>query len=176
MDRLRAAELLIRGGVPESDLSPAGTPRTSTAVSRRYNGLVDPPGAEELGRRTSELIHHFEPSVLLIGQAPEDAVIAFVIARALGISVVWSYIDEGLVTTHGTFPERGKVVLLADAFRDKRSIELLASRSHERGCRTVAVAALFEPDETVFAASTFPSVVLHRANPAAALEIGVSTS
>jgi len=159
--------------VPESDLASAGTPRVSSAVARRYNGLVDPPGAEELGRRTVELIHHFKPSVLLIGPAPEDAVIAFVIARALCISAVWSYIDEGLVTTHGTFPERGKVVLLAEAFRDKRSIEVLASRSHERGCRTVAIAALFEPDETAFAGSTFPNVVLHRANRAAALEIGV---
>jgi hypothetical protein len=144
------ARLLAKGGAP----------------GERYNGLLDPAGADELGEHLARLVRPYRPSVLLIGESAEDAVLAYVVARALGVPAIRSYVDEGVVVMQGDVPDGGSVVVLSVAFRDRRAIEALASRSRERHCRLVAAAALFETDPAVLAGLPFPGVVLYRADDA----------
>jgi hypothetical protein len=113
LDEDRALVLLAAGGVEPL----AGVPGRDDALPA-YNGLLDPPGVEQLGIELATRARELDPSVVLIWERPEDVALAHVVGRELGLSVVRAFDADGLVG-HGPGIEPGsRVLLVADAVRD----------------------------------------------------------
>jgi adenine/guanine phosphoribosyltransferase-like PRPP-binding protein len=99
----------------------------------KYNGLSDPPGAEELGRLLAERSRDAGATVVAVWEDPEDVVLGHVVGRELGLPVVRTYDADGLVGTGGPLPTAPRILLVADAVRDARvvrSARALAAREH----------------------------------------------
>jgi adenine/guanine phosphoribosyltransferase-like PRPP-binding protein len=113
LDEDRARKLLAAAAVVPT----AGRSERDDALPA-YNGLLDPPGVEQLGIELAARARELDPSVVLIWERPEDVALAHVVGRELGVSVVRAYDADGLVG-HGPGIEAGsRVLLVADAVRD----------------------------------------------------------
>lgn len=158
------ASLLAAGGVAAAPVK-----TTDEASNRRlpkYNGMLDPAGADTLGRELAEVLVAYRPTTVLIWEDPTDLILAHVTSRELSATVVQAFDADGLVGFIGTFPPESKVVLLADVFREYRIVKALALLVEQQGGTVVATAELF----TVFGESLahlpgVPSVVLAQLDP-----------
>lgn len=136
-------ELLRRGGLvlPEQQ---GETPAHPSWALPDYNGLHDPQGAELLGSELGGLLERFAPTRLLIWQDPADLVLGYVVARRLGVSAVRSYDLDGLVAFDGEFGTGARIALVADAFRDARSVRAMCALARQQGHEVAAAGALVD--------------------------------
>jgi adenine/guanine phosphoribosyltransferase-like PRPP-binding protein len=136
-DERRFLSLLARGGV-EADEGRLGGHHPP-----KYNGLVDPAGAEELATALASRVKG-DPSVVVIWEDPEDVVLGHVVARTLGLPVVRAYNADGLVG-HGAGLEAGAAVLfVADAVRDPVVVRAVRALAQRDGGSLASTAVLIE--------------------------------
>lgn len=131
----RMLDLLARGG---SGVTP-DVPK--------YNGLVDPPGAEELASELARRLGDAGPTAVVIWEDPEDVVLGHVVARELGLTVVRAFDADGLVGQRGALPEASRVALVVDAVRDPRIVLAVSQLVERAGGRLVATGVLVETPE-----------------------------
>lgn len=138
-------ELLRRGGLvfPERGVESSSDPFWLLPA---YNGLHDPEGAEQLGHGLAQALREFHPTRLLIWQEPADIVLGYIVARKLGIPAIRSYDLDGLVAVDGTFGDGGRLVLVADAFREAEPVRAMCALARQQGHEVVAVGALVSID------------------------------
>lgn len=159
MQHCELATLLAVGGV----VAPAAE-TTDEAPYRRlpkYNAMLDPAGADALGRELAEALAGYHPTTVLIWEDPTDLILAHVTSRELSATVVRAFDADGLVGFTGTFPPEAKVVLLADMFREHRIVRALSLLVEKHGGTVAATAELFTvPGESLARLPGVPAVVL----------------
>jgi adenine/guanine phosphoribosyltransferase-like PRPP-binding protein len=135
-DERHTWELLRRGGADRQE-----------AGATKYNGLADPPGAEELAQRLAALVRDLAPTAVVIWQDPEDVVLGFVVGRELSVPVIRAYDAEGLVGQSAGLPDEPRVVLIGDAVRDSTVVRAVRALTEQRGGSFAATAVLVETPE-----------------------------
>ncbi|HEX5451094.1 MAG TPA: hypothetical protein VFW86_01780 [Candidatus Limnocylindrales bacterium] len=151
LDRAGIEALLAHGGVPAATGAADDLPR--------YNGLVDPAGAERLATELADRARELSPSTVLVWEAPEDVVLGHVIGRELGLPVVRAYDADGLVG-HGPGLDRGaRLLLVADAIRDPSVVRAAHSLAEQLGGALLGTAVLVETDALAEAAGLAGTIV-----------------
>lgn len=157
--------LLAVGGVASDTTESTG----AVAPGRlpKYNGMLDPAGAETLGRMLAEGLGGYHPTTVLIWEDSPDLILAHITARELSATVVQAFDTDGLVGFTGSFPPAAKVVLLADVFREHLTAQALALLVEQQGGTVVATAELFTASgQSQAQLPGVPAVVLARLDPA----------
>jgi adenine/guanine phosphoribosyltransferase-like PRPP-binding protein len=135
-DERRAWELLRQGGAERRE-----------AGATKYNGLVDPPGAEELAQRLAALVRDLAPTAIVIWHDPEDVLLGHVVGRELSVPVIRARDAEGLVGHSAGLPDEPRVVLIGDAVRDSTVVRAVRALIEQRGGSLAATAVLVETPE-----------------------------
>jgi adenine/guanine phosphoribosyltransferase-like PRPP-binding protein len=144
----RVLELLRRGVASAASLSfnpevldQAGAVR-QMVLETKYSGLSDPAGVEELGRELASRLARTRPEVLLVWQDVEDLVLGYVVARALGVTMVRAYDAEGIVACSGEIGNNVRAVAVTDTVRDPTVMRALRSLVERSGGELVAIGTL----------------------------------
>lgn len=141
MEEAQGLELVARGGGIRRGHFPTADGHTNLRLDH-YNGLIDPAGAQTLGRSLAQRVADLGADVVVVWQDLEDVVLGFVVAAELGRSLVRAYNDDGLV---GHAPELGygrRALLVTDRVRDTRPIQAVGALLDTRGGTLVGVASL----------------------------------
>jgi hypothetical protein len=112
----------------------------------RYNGLLDPAGAERLGELLAGQLEGRGVTQIAVWEQVEDVVLGFVVARHLGAAVLRTFDADGLVGHVGSLSAEARAVLVIDAVREPRvprAVQALLDRS---GGSLLGVAALIDLD------------------------------
>lgn len=132
----RTWELLGRGGsAANSQLA---------ALPAKYSGLVDPRGAEELGRELAGRIRPLGPTAIVIWEDPEDVVLGHIVGRELGLPVVRAFDADGLVGHSAGLQGATGLVLVTDAVRDGRVVRAAQALAEQQGGALIGTAVLIE--------------------------------
>ncbi|MCU1640718.1 MAG: type polyketide synthase [Nocardia sp.] len=134
---MNVRELLSQGGMLDAGILAGDDINWS-----KYNAAIDPGGAEQLGIALAAELAPAAPEVVLVWESAEDLVLGHIVARELGVAVVRAYDFDGLVRYVGSFPDRPRVALLADAFQDAFVLRALNSLVAQQGGTVIATAAL----------------------------------
>ena len=102
----------------------------------------DPAGTEKLGIELARLVDGKRPSVVLISQTVEDAVLGHIVGRELGIPVIRIYDEEGLATSSSPIPSEAKAVLVSEAATEGQLIDAAKALLARAGGQLIMVAAL----------------------------------
>jgi len=132
---------LIAGGVSEAVLR--ATVADDHDAIPRYDGLRDLLGCSALAKELATRLSPSAADAIVIGPSVEEAVLAAFTARELGINVVRSYIDEGLLFAP-QLRANMRLILLSDVFRTWSALNAMWSLATERGSQVCAVGALYE--------------------------------
>jgi hypothetical protein len=137
--------LLRRGGIPSgwSEQEPSMQPGGRLALPK-YDGSLDPVGAEELGCLLAEASRDAAVDVVVVWQDAEDLVLAHVVARELGVRVVRTFDADGLVGHHGDFPPNARALIVADTLRDPSVGRALEQLVRQQGGQVIAAAVLID--------------------------------
>ncbi|MFI5911840.1 hypothetical protein [Dactylosporangium sp. NPDC051541] len=140
-------------------LSAAVARLTGDGPEPRLNLLLDPPATEVVGLWIADQVRSGAPDHVVTWDEPQSAVLAYVVARALGGTVVLAVESEGLVDLPDA-PGRGRAVLVADRFATMDSLTALLSVVESRGLAVAAVAAATgsESLDVIAAAGRYPVV------------------
>ena len=138
MDAAEVIALLIAGGVSEALLRGAD----ESGAASRYDGLRDIRGCTRLADALADLLRAEPVDAILTGPSVEEAVLAASAAAHLGINVVRSYVDEGLLFAPRLEPGM-RLIVLSDSFHRPAALKALWSLAHERGSHVAAAAALY---------------------------------
>jgi adenine/guanine phosphoribosyltransferase-like PRPP-binding protein len=143
MDPQHVWSALERGGAavqgnPASAESPAD-PRLA-----KYNGLLDPPGAEALGSALAEHLGGREIDLVVVWEEVEDVVLGFVIAQRLSVPVLRTFNADGLVGHAGQVPRGARAVLVTDCLRTPHAMRAVKALLENVGGELLGVAALVE--------------------------------
>ncbi len=128
---------LIAGGVPGDDLDA----RPSNQIGS-FSSLCDPQGAEALGRDMAEAFGVHRPTLVVVWEDIENNVLAYIVARALGVKALRVIDASGVLDYEGAFGSDDRVVIVADAFRSEFSINAMRALTEQHGARLVAFGAL----------------------------------
>ncbi len=110
----------------------------------RYNGLLDPAGAERLGELLAGQLEDRGVTQIVVWEQVEDVILGFVVARHLGAPVLRTFDADGLVGHVGPLAAGARAVLVIDAVREPRvprAVQALLDRS---GGSLLGVAALID--------------------------------
>jgi hypothetical protein len=159
--------LLAAGGVASGTTESAATVLSLSGRLPKYNGMLDPAGAETLGRMLAQALAEHQPTTVLIWEDSPDLILAHITARELAATVVQAFDTDGLVGFTGTFPPAAKVVLLADTFGEHLVAQALALLVEQQGGTVVATAELFTASgESQAPLPGRPAIVLAHLDPA----------
>jgi orotate phosphoribosyltransferase len=128
VDETQLWALLERGGGVRRGHF-AGLAGHSEVMLDKYSGLLDPLGAEALGKMLAERLRDVGANTVVVWDNVEDLVLGFVVARELETKLVRVYNDGGLL---GCSP---------DIYRGDRAI-LVSDRTPDPGTRRAARALL----------------------------------
>lgn len=109
--------------------------------------FTEPTRVERVGTSLAEQLRQLQPSVVGCWDSSEDAVLAHVVARELGISTRPAVEIEGIVSLLRPVREGGRVVLVAESFAP-RSLAALAGVMRHAGATVVGVGAVTGPVDT----------------------------
>src|SRR6266545_1926800 len=101
---------VLRVGGLARDRAVSGDPRLP-----KYNGLLDPRGAESLGSALAERLARGVASVVVVWEDLEDLVLAYLVGRQLGVPVLRTFNADGLVGHNGPLPRGSRALLVTDA-------------------------------------------------------------
>lgn len=114
----------------------AGTPEQPAAP----DPLAQPATTETTGRNLAKQLNEVGAEAVLCWDVPEDAVLAHVVARELGVPL-WRAVDvEGIIELARAIPKDTSVVLVADTLRQPTSLAGLIGIVSHHGGRAVGVA------------------------------------
>lgn len=130
--------LLAKGGF---DISRVGM---SGQATMKYNGMLDPAGAEELVRALAQGARHLNPNLVIIWEEVEDVVLAHILARELSVNVVRAFDDDGLVGFMGSFPQGARALLVTDLVRSESPLRAVEELVSQQGGQMVGLAVLVE--------------------------------
>jgi len=151
-------ELLAGGGLtlPEPGAEPTPSPLP------KYNGSRDPAGVERLGTELARSVSAAvatTPDLVVVWQDPEDLVLAHVVARELGTTVLRLMDLDGLVGHEGPVPRHASAVIVSDAVRDGSVVRAMVALIERANSTVVAVATLAVPEfDTVSDIGAVPAV------------------
>ena len=146
---------LIAGGIPAEDLD--GNPSNHVAA---YSSLLDPPGAETLGRRLADALRAYQPTRVVVWEDIENSVLAHIVARQLGVTALRIIDASGVLDYDGAFGDDDRVVIVADAFRNDFPINAMRALTENHAGRVVAFGALINTPALVDAAGSIPVATL----------------
>lgn len=133
---------LAAGGLPR-DHAAAGDPRLP-----KYNGLLDPRGAEALGTALAEQLKRGSASVVLVWEDVEDLILGFVVGRQLGVPVLRTFNADGLVGHSGPLPPGSRGLLVTDALRGPGAPRAIQALLESVEGTLVGTVALVDADVT----------------------------
>ncbi|MFJ4651906.1 hypothetical protein ACIP5Y_11600 [Nocardia sp. NPDC088792] len=172
MNMTEALAALTRGGFTPPPDSHDESPSDGAPLPR-YQPSRDPAGAEELGRALARALRDAaaDPDAaadtVLVWDDSDDLVLAHVVARELGATVMRALEIEGLVLPLGEHGPPGAVVLLADAFRTRAALRALHALAAREGGRVTAIAALIATPQLDAAAGLPVHTLLPERRPGA---------
>jgi hypothetical protein len=136
-------QLLERGGLRvesrTTESEDAGPPHIA-----KYNGFVDPNGAERLGALLAERARALGPNVVVWWENIEDAALAFIVGRELSVPVIRVINADGLVMPTSDLPPRPRAVLVGDAFTRAQVVVAMTALLNQQGGELAAVISLVD--------------------------------
>lgn len=114
----------------------------------KYNGLLDPPGAEALAAELAGRLADRGATLVAIWEDVEDIVLGHVVARQLGVPVLRAFNADGLVGHAGPLPSGARAILVTDALRDPLAPRALRALLERNGGALLGVAALVDSGVT----------------------------
>ena len=151
--------LLVAGGVPEAVLR--GTDETGAVA--RYDGLRNIRGCTALASELAARLRAEPVDAILTGPSVEEAVLAAATAAMLGLNVVRSFVDEGLLFAPSLHAGM-RLIIVSDTFHKAGALKALWSLATERGCRVSAAGVLYEVDPAILPDPNLTLAVLLRAS------------
>lgn len=111
----------------------------------KYSALRDPEGAERLATTLAKLVRRLDetPNLIVVWGDSEDAVLAHIVARELGIRSIRTWDADGLVAHSGSLPDTGaRALLLTDVLHDATPVRALETFIEQHDGSVVGIAAL----------------------------------
>jgi len=157
---LERGQGVLRGHFAEAD-------RHADLRLSKYNGLLDPRGAEMLASALASKLAGSEATLVVVWEDVEDVVLGHVVGRDLNLPVLRTFNADGLVGHAGPLPQGAKAILVTDTVRSPlapRAVQALLERS---GGSLLGVAALVDGGlPEVRPRVSLVSLQAHRAAPA----------
>jgi adenine/guanine phosphoribosyltransferase-like PRPP-binding protein len=143
MDSQHVWSALERGGAILLG-NPASAESPADLRLAKYNGLLDPPGAEALGSALGERLGDREIGLVVVWEEVEDVVLGFVVAQRLSVPVLRTFNADGLVGHAGQVPRGARAVLITDCLRAPLAARAVRALLESVGGELVGLAALVE--------------------------------
>lgn len=116
-----------------------------TAPNETPLTLDDPARTERVGARLAERLRGHGITVVVCWDASEDAVLAHVVARELGVGLRLAEEVEGIITLERPLPEAAVVALVAEDLTARTAVAGLAGVTRHSGAQVAAVATTRTP-------------------------------
>jgi adenine/guanine phosphoribosyltransferase-like PRPP-binding protein len=110
----------------------------------KYNGLLDPRGAETLAGALAEQLDQQSATLVVVWEEIEDIVLGYVVARQLGVPVLRTFNADGLVGQSGPLERNARAVLVTDCARDANGSRAVGALLERAGGTLLGVAALVD--------------------------------
>lgn len=101
--------------------------------------MSDPARIEELGIGLAAATRELAPTRVLCWEGIEDRLLAHVVARELGVTVVMAMNASGLLDFEGTFGPADRVVIVANAQPHERDLTAMQALVRQHHGEVVAV-------------------------------------
>jgi len=101
---------------------------------------VDPKETEKAGKKLAQALGSQSISVVVCWDKAEDAVLAHVVARELGVPVCYAYESGGIMGLESRLPAGASTALVSDVFRHQNDLAGLAGVVTNSGYTVAAVA------------------------------------
>jgi len=148
-DRSNAWELLAAGGVLRDVDAPAP-----------YRPLVVPAAADELVGQLASAVRGADAKLVLVWDDLDQVVLGQWLAAQLGVPVARAYDADGLVAIREETPLGERVLLVADAVRDPRTLAAMRGIVEQQGSTVAGIAVLVATAELREAAADDPVYAL----------------
>lgn len=155
MDQEKIRSSLIAGGVGVDELEESASNDVST-----FSALLDPRGADALVRQLAEQLGEYHPSRIVVWEDLENSVLAYIVARELGVAAVRVVDASGVLDYDGTFTRGDRVAIVADAIRSPQPLNAIRSLSEQHGAQVVVIGVLLATPALDEAAGQVPVVTL----------------
>lgn len=143
MDEAEVWSTLQRGGAARQVRVDEREGRVEQRISK-YNGLLDPSGAERLAGALAESLAEQGASLVVVWEDVEDLVLGFVVGRRLGVPVLRTFNADGLVGHAGPLPRGARGILVTDCVRDQVAPRAVRALLESSGGALLGVAALVD--------------------------------
>ena len=143
MDPQHVWSALERGGATIQG-NPATAESPTDLRLAKYNGLLDPPGAEALGSALAEQLGDREVGLVVVWEDVEDVVLGFVVGQRLRVPVLRTFNADGLVGHAGQVPRGARAVLVTDCPRSPVAARAVRALLESAGGELLGLAALVE--------------------------------
>lgn len=137
MDKNQIREALIAGGVPPVQLDASGG-----EAPEPYSAILDPVTAEPLMIALAAALRPHRPTRIAVWEDIENSVVAYTVARHLGVTATRIVDASGILDYDGDLRESDRVAIVADAFRAERDLVVADRLVNKHGGQVVAVGAL----------------------------------
>ena len=143
MDEAEIWSTLERGGAARQVRLDEREGRVEQRISK-YNGLLDPSGAERLAGALAQRLGEQGASLVVVWEDVEDLVLGFVVGRWLGVPVLRTFNADGLVGHAGPLPRGARGILVTDCVRDQVAPRAVRALLESSGGALLGVAALVD--------------------------------
>jgi hypothetical protein len=146
MDRATVWRLLERGGA----LDAATCEMAGADCARRietFNPLLDPVATEQLGNALEERLAEGRFDLVAVWDSVENAVLGYVVGRALERPIVRFFDAEGLIQASAEIPAGARAVFVAPAILDPQEPRLTRALLEARGATLDGVAVIVDTAE-----------------------------
>jgi adenine/guanine phosphoribosyltransferase-like PRPP-binding protein len=143
MDETEVWAALRRGGATRQERVDEREGVVELRVSK-YNGLLDPSGAEALAGALAERVAGSGANLVVVWEDVEDLVLGFVVGRRLGVPVLRTFNADGLVGHAGSLEPGARAILVTDCVRDQVATRAVRALLEQSGGTLLGVAALVD--------------------------------
>ena len=116
--------------------------RQSQSGERWIDLSVSPEYAEELGTAIAKRVAEYDPQLIVTWMLPDEAVLAHIVARILGISSAHAELDLGLITVDRELCPSMRILLLTTIDDQYRRLNSLNTLFIEHGHTVVAAVSV----------------------------------
>ena len=143
MDEAEVWSALERGGAARQVRVDEREGRVELRITK-YNGLLDPSGAERLVGTLAERLADRGATLVVVWEDVEDLVLGFVVGRRLGVPVLRTFNADGLVEHAGPLSRGARAILVSDCVRDQVARRAVRALLEASGSALLGVAALVD--------------------------------
>ena len=143
MDEAEIWAALERGGATRQERVDEREGRVELRITK-YNGLLDPTGAEALVGLLAERVAERGADLVVVWEDVEDLVLGFVLGRRLGVPVLRTFNADGLVGHAGPLPRGARAILVTDSVRDQVALRAARALLERSGGALLGVATLVD--------------------------------